>query len=75
MSYFISAGGIGGPVPENADDFRKKAALCARMARQTRNPEVRRELEELTQGWLRLAEHAERSGPRVQFVSRKTEDE
>jgi hypothetical protein len=62
-------------VPEKAEEFRMKAALCARRAQQARDPDIRRELEELARGWLHLAEHAERSGQMVQFVRRSIDDE
>lgn len=44
-----------------SEQFRRNAGLCARRARQTRDPGSKRELEELARGWLLLAEHAERS--------------
>jgi hypothetical protein len=74
VSFFIPAT-RGALVAGKAEEFRNKAALCARMARQTRDPDLRRELEELAQGWLHLAEHAERPDPTVRFISRSNDDD
>ena len=60
---------------KSAEEFRSKAAMCERMARQTHDPNVRQEMEDLARGWLRVAEHAERSDHTVQFVSRSTGDD
>ena len=59
---------------ERSEDFRGKAALCERMARQTLDPEVRREFAVLAHGWLYLAERSERLCD-MQFASRSTGDD
>jgi hypothetical protein len=46
-------------VSENADYCRRKAAACWRAAQRTRDPQRKREFEELCQAWLRLADRAE----------------
>jgi hypothetical protein len=56
-----------------AEEYRRKAALCERMAQQAHDPKAKRELEELVRGWLLLVEHAERASRMVQFVSRRTD--
>jgi hypothetical protein len=56
-----------------AEEYRRKAARCERMAQQAHDPEAKRELEELVRGWLLLVEHAERASRMVQFVSRRTD--
>jgi hypothetical protein len=57
-------------VPENADHCRRKALACWRAARRARDPQRRREFEELAQAWLRLADRAEREPDwRIQFIS------
>jgi hypothetical protein len=58
-----------------AEEYRRKAALCERMAQQAYDPEAKRELEELARGWQYLAEYAERTSQTARFVSRKSDDE
>jgi hypothetical protein len=57
-------------VSESAESCRRKAAVCWRAARRARDPDARRQFEELAQAWLRSAERAER-GPdwKIHFVS------
>ena len=54
-----------------AEEYRRKAACCKRMAQQAYDDEVKRELEELAKGWQHLAEYAERTSQTVRFVSRR----
>jgi hypothetical protein len=62
-------------VSETAENCRKKAAACWRAARRARNPNAKRQFEELAQAWLRLAERAERDGGwQIRFVSDKPDD-
>jgi hypothetical protein len=63
----------GALVSIKAEEYRRKAALCERMAQQAHDPKAKRELEELVRGWLLLVEHAERASRMVQFVSRRTD--
>jgi hypothetical protein len=45
---------------EKSAEFRGKAALCEQSARQARDPEVKRQFEELARSWQQLAEQADR---------------
>jgi hypothetical protein len=65
----------GALVSKKAEEFRRKAALCERMARQVHDPEARRELEDLARGYLHLAEYHDRTRQMLRFVSRKTDDD
>jgi hypothetical protein len=56
-----------------AEEYRRKAACCKRMAQQAYDDDARRELEELARGWQYLAEYVERTSQTVQFVSRRTD--
>jgi len=73
---FYALGGAGSLfVSDIADNCRKKAAACWRAARRARDPNAKRQFEELAQAWLRSAERAEREqGWRVRFVSDKPDD-
>jgi len=55
---------------EKAQSCRRKAAACWRAARRARDPNAKRQFEELAQAWLRLAERAEHQPEwRIRFVS------
>jgi len=43
-----------------SEEFRAHAAECRELANRIRDPEVKRQYEELARQWLELAEHAER---------------
>jgi len=58
-----------------AEEYRRKAAFCKRMAQQAYDDEAKRELEELARGWQYLAEYVERTSQTVLFVSRRTDDD
>ena len=62
---------------EIGEHCRRKAAACWRAAQQTRDPQRRREFEELAQAWLRLADRAEHEPAwRALFTgSKKTDTE
>lgn len=60
---------------EKTEEFRSKAALCAHTARQARDPDVKRQFEELARSWLELAEQVDRANSsQVRFVSVKPSD-
>jgi TorA maturation chaperone TorD len=70
-------GGGANVVSENAQHCRRKAAACWRTASRTRDPQRRRELEELALAWMRLADRAEHEPDwRVLFINKgKLNDE
>jgi len=43
-----------------SEEFRAHAAECRELANRIRDPEVKRQYEELARQWLELAEYAER---------------
>jgi hypothetical protein len=50
----------GGPgVQSKAEEYRARAAECARRARLTEDPEIRAPYEEMARSWLRLADYSE----------------
>jgi hypothetical protein len=57
-------------VSKKSKEFRERAALCQRLAQQTRNLRAKRELEEIARGYLSLAEYHNGETQTVQFVSR-----
>jgi len=73
----MPAGGEGwvSLLSESALYCRRKAAVCWKAAKRTRDPKRKRELEELAQAWLRLADRAEYQPEwRVQLISDKKMD-
>jgi hypothetical protein len=63
-------------VSVHAEYYRRKAVACWRAANRTRDPQRKREFEQLAQAWLRLAERAEREPEwRIRFMnnSKKTD--
>jgi hypothetical protein len=46
----------------DAEDYRAKAAGCERMARRTRDPKIKRQLEYLAFEWRQMAEQADKYG-------------
>jgi hypothetical protein len=63
-------------VSAHAEYCRGKAVACWRAANRTRDPQRKREFEQLAQAWLRLAERAEREPEwRIRFInsSKKTD--
>jgi len=67
---FYSNGRVTSVMSEKAQSCRRKAAACWRAARRARDPNAKRQFEELAQAWLRLAQRAEHQPEwRVRFVS------
>jgi len=46
-------------VQSKAEEYRARAAECARRARLTEDPEIRAPYEEMARSWLRLADYSE----------------
>ena len=55
---------------EKIEEFRRKGAICMRRAESARDPEVKRQFEDLARGWLHLVEQSERAAhtPRAWFL-------
>jgi hypothetical protein len=43
-----------------SEEFRARAAECSELARRVRDPEIKRQYEEMARQWLELAEQTER---------------
>jgi hypothetical protein len=69
-SFYIIAITTAGLMSEKIEEFRRKGAICMRRAEWARDPEVKRQFEELARGWLHLVEQSERAAhtPRAWFL-------
>jgi hypothetical protein len=48
------------PMSLRTDDYRERARQCERYAKEARDPEVRRQYEELARQWTEMANQADR---------------
>jgi hypothetical protein len=53
-------------VQSKADEYRARAAECARRAQHTQDPEIRASYEEMARSWHRLAEYVEEKNQKLQ---------
>ena len=47
-------------MPSRQEEFRARAAECEELAKQARDPEVKRQYEDLARQWRELADRADR---------------
>jgi len=52
-------------VQSKAEEYRTRAAECARRAMLTQDPEIRASYEEMARSWLRLADYSEEQNQKM----------
>jgi len=53
-------------VQSKAEEYRARAAECARRGQLVQDPEIRASYEEMARSWLRLADYAEEQNQKLQ---------